>query len=150
MERKDHFSGIFLILFSGITIYLALKLPLGNIARPGPGFFPLILSIIIGLLALLFLFRALRSKGKSEFLTGERPTTKWKVFYLLGDLCLYAFLYQKLGFIISTWIFLVSLKPIVKKKWIPVLLGSLFISISVFLFFNYLLKVELPMGILAK
>ena len=149
MERKNLFSGIFLALFSGITIYLAFKLPLGNSAKPGPGLFPLLLGILIGLLALLFFLTTVRSnRGKPEFLDREMPVKKWKVFYLLGQLCVYAFLYRQLGFIISTWIFLVSLKPIIKKKWIPLLLVSLLVSIAFFVFFDYFLKVELPMGIL--
>jgi putative tricarboxylic transport membrane protein len=148
MTCKDRLSGILLIIFSGVTIYLAFKLPMGKMGKPGPGIFPLILSVIIGLLALFLVLKSLRSK--EEIGNGEIPTTKWRLVYLLGDLCLYAFLFRPLGFVISTWIFLIILKPIVKKKWIPVLLGSLFISVSFLFFFNYLLKVDLPMGILAK
>jgi putative tricarboxylic transport membrane protein len=148
MHWKDRFSGLCLIFFSGVTIYLALRLPLGRIGKPGPALFPLLLSIMIGFLAFLLLLRTFRSKGESEI--GELATAKWKLLYLLGALCLFAFLFRRAGFLISTCIFLVSLKPIVKKKWIPVLLGSLVISMSFFFFFNYLLKVELPMGILAK
>jgi hypothetical protein len=148
VEWKDRLSSIFLLFFSGITIYLALKLPLGKIAKPGPGFFPLILSFVIASLALLLFLRAFRSKGESE--TQELPTTKWRLLYLLGDLCLYAFLFRPLGFLISTFVFLITLKPIIKKRWITILLGSLFISFSFLLFFSYLLKVELPMGVLEK
>jgi putative tricarboxylic transport membrane protein len=148
MVWKDRLSGIFIIIFSGVTIYLAFKLPMGRAAKPGPGIFPLLLSVVIGFLALSLFLRTLRSKG--EFGIEEIPTTKWRLVYLLGDLFLYVFLLRPLGFLISTWIFLILLNPIVKKKWIPVLLGSLFISAIFFFSFNYLLKVELPMGILAK
>jgi len=149
MERKNLFSGIFLILISGITLYLALELPRGNPAQPGPGLFPLLLSILSGLLAILFFLTTVRSKRvKHELSDGEKPVKNWKVFYLLGQLCVYAFLYRRIGFIISTWIFLVSLKPIVEKKWIPLSLVSLFVSVGFFVFFDYVLKVKLPMGIL--
>ncbi len=148
MVWKDRLSGIFIIIFSGVTIYLAFKLPMGRDGKPGPGIFPLLLSVVIGFLALSLFLRTLRSKG--EFGIEEIPTTKWRLVYLLGDLFLYVFLLRPLGFLISTWIFLILLNPIVKKKWIPVLLGSLFISAIFFFSFNYLLKVELPMGILAK
>jgi putative tricarboxylic transport membrane protein len=148
MAWKDRLSAIFVILFSGVIFFLALELPLGNTTKPGPGLFPLILSVVIGLLAFLLFLKNLRSKGESR--NEGTSTAKWRVGYLLGTLCLYAFLFRPLGFLVSTWIFLVALKPIVKKKWIPVLLGSLFISATLFFFFNYLLKVELPMGIFAK
>jgi putative tricarboxylic transport membrane protein len=148
MDWKDRFSAVFIIFFSGVTIYLALKLPFGKIGKPGPGFFPFVLSVIIGLLALI-LFLKSHSNKKPESLTEEK-FAKWKVLYLLGSLCLYASLFRPAGFLISTSIFLITLKPIVAKKWVPVLLGSIFISLIFFFFFDYLLKVELPMGILAK
>ena len=148
MQRKDRFSAFFFLFFSGTTIYLAFKLPWGRISKPGPGVFPLVLSVVIGLLAFVLLLTTLRSKKEPG--AEEIPTTKWRLLYLLGDLCLYAFLFRSLGFLISTWIFLVALQPIVKKKWIPVLLGSMFISFCFLFFFSYLLKVELPMGILGK
>lgn len=148
MAWKDRLSGILFLIFSGVTIYLALMLPMGRMGKPGPGIFPLLLSVVIAFLALSLFLRALRSKGESG--TEETPTPKWRLVYLLGDLCLYVFLLRPLGFLISTWIFLIALKPILKKRWIPILLGSLFVSLVFFFFFNYLLKVELPMGILAR
>jgi hypothetical protein len=148
MACKDRLSGIFIILFSGIAVYLALKLPMGRVGKPGPGIFPLILSTVIGLLGLALCSKTLRSK--KELGTEEVPITKWRLAYLLGDLFLYAFLLRPLGFLISTWVFLLVLKPIVEKRWILVVLGSSFISVALFFFFKYLLKVELPMGILAK
>jgi putative tricarboxylic transport membrane protein len=148
MAWKDRLSGILFLIFSGVTIYLALRLPMGRMGKPGPGIFPLLLSVVIAFLALSLFLRTLRSKG--DLGTEEIPSTKWRLVYLLGDLCLYVFLLRPLGFLISTWIFLILLKPIIKKKWIPILLGSLFVSAAFFFFFNYLLKVELPMGILAR
>jgi putative tricarboxylic transport membrane protein len=148
MAWKDRLSAVFVIIFSGVIFFLALELPLGKRTKPGPALFPLILSVVIGLLALLLFLENLRPKGEGR--NEGISTPKWRVGYLLGTLCLYAILFRPLGFLGSTWIFLVALKPIVKKKWIPVLLGSLLISLTFFFFFNYLLKVELPMGIFSK
>ena len=148
MAWRDRLSAIAFIVFSGVTICLALNVPMGKVGKPGPGIFPLILSVVIGLLSLFLFLRTLRSKEKHG--TEEMPITKWRLAYLLGDLCLYGSLFRPLGFLISTWIFLIILKPIVKKQWIHVVLGSLFVSVTLFFFFNYLLKVELPMGILAR
>ena len=148
MEWKDRLSSIFLLFFSAVTIHLAFRLPLGRMTRPGPGFFPLILSLVVGSLALLLFLRTFRARGESG--DQEIPTPKWRVLYLLGNLCLCAILFRPLGFLISAFLFLVALKPIIKEKWIPVLLGSAVISVAFLLFFSYLLKVELPMGILAK
>ncbi len=148
MQRKNLYSAIFLVLFSGVTIYLASRLPLGHYAKPGPGFFPLLMSLFIGLLAFLLFLTTVRPNRQPESCDLEMPARKWKVFYLLGQLCVYALLYRPLGYVISTWIFLVSLKPIIKTKWAPLLLASLLVSAIFFVFFSVLLKVELPVGIL--
>jgi putative tricarboxylic transport membrane protein len=148
MGDHDRVSGILTIIFSGVTIFLAFKLPMGDISKPGPGIFPLLLSVVIGVLSLCLLFGTFRPRAESEL--GESVVAKWRLVYLFGDLILYGIFFRPLGFLISTWIFLILLKPIVKKRWIPVLLGSLLISGGFFFFFNYLLKVELPLGILAK
>jgi len=148
MAWKDRLSGIFIILFSGVAIYLASQLPLGRAGKPGPSIFPLLLSIVIGFLSIGLLLTRRRSNRESE--SGETPASRWRLGYLLVDLFLYAFLLRPLGFLISTWIFLMLLKPIVKKTWALVLLGASLLSVAFFVFFNYLLKVELPMGILSK
>jgi putative tricarboxylic transport membrane protein len=148
MAWKDRLSGVSIIIFSGVTIYLASQLPMGRAGKPGPGIFPLLLSVVIGFLSLALLLTSLRSKGESG--GGETPASRWRIGYLLGEIFLYAFLLRPLGFLISTWIFLLLLKPVVKKTWAPVLLGASLLSVAFFIFFKYLLKVELPMGILSK
>ena len=150
MGLKDRLSGYFLIFFSAITMYLAFKVPMGRTSKPGPGLFPLLLSLIIGVLALFLILRSPSAKKGPEIAPEEKAVNRWAVFYLLGDLCLYGLLFRPLGFILSTFVFLIALKPVIGKKWIPVLLGSALISLCFFFFFNYLLKVELPMGLLAK
>jgi putative tricarboxylic transport membrane protein len=152
MARKERFAGLLIIIFSGVATYLAIQLPMGSATKPGPGIFPLLLGLVIGLLSLLLILKNLRSRRRlgDRGIDKDVPTGKWRVVYLLGSLFLYVLLIQPIGFLISTWIFLIGLKPIIKKRWVPVLLGSFFISVVLFFCFNYLLKVQLPMGILAK
>ena len=65
MARKDRLSAILTVLFSALAACLALQLPIGKVGRPGPGIFPLVLSIVIGLLGLLLLSRTIRVKAKA-------------------------------------------------------------------------------------
>jgi putative tricarboxylic transport membrane protein len=148
MQRKNLYSAIFLVLFSAITIHLAIRLPLGHTAKPGPGLFPLLMSVFIAFLAFLLFFTTVLSNRQPNSGDSEMPARKWKVFYLLGQLCVYAFLYRRLGYIVSTWIFLVSLKPLIQTRWVAWIFTSLLISAVFFVFFSVLLKVELPVGIL--
>jgi len=152
MARKECLAGLLIIIFCGVTTYLAIQLPMGSAAKPGPGIFPLLLGLVIGSLSLLLILKNLRSQTKlgDRGIDKEVPTGKWRVVYLLGSLFLYVLLLQPIGFLVSTCIFLIGLKPIIQKSWVPVLLGSFFTSVVFFFFFNYLLKVQLPMGIFAK
>ena len=148
MQRKNLYSSIFLILFSGVTFYLGSRLLVGHAGKPGPGFFPLLMSVFIGILALILLLSTVRSSKQPDSSDEEGPARKWKVLYVLGLLCVYAFLYRPVGYILSTWIFLVCLKPVIHTRWAPLLLASLIASTIFFVFFNTLLRVELPVGIL--
>ena len=65
MQRKNLYSAIFLVLFSVVTIHLALRLPLGHAAKPGPGLFPLLMSGFIALLAFLLFFTTVLSVTQS-------------------------------------------------------------------------------------
>jgi putative tricarboxylic transport membrane protein len=104
--------------------------------------------VFIALLAFLLFFTTVLSNRQPNSGDSEMPARKWKVFYLLGQLCVYAFLYRRLGYIVSTWIFLVSLKPLIQTRWVAWIFTSLLISAVFFVFFSVLLKVELPVGIL--
>jgi putative tricarboxylic transport membrane protein len=150
MAWKDRLSGIFILLFAGVTLLWGLKLPVGRMSKPGPGLFPLLLSGIIALLAIFLISKSYASRKAPAPVAQEKPANRWAVLYLLGDLCLYVFLFRPLGFILSTFLCLLLLKPVLQKKWSLVLIGSLVVSLTFFFFFFYLLKVELPMGILAR
>ncbi len=150
MAWKDRISGIFILLFAAATLFWGWKVPIGKISKPGPGLFPLLLSGIIAVLAVVLILKSYASKKSPEAGVQEAPANRWAVLYLLGDLCLYVFLFRPLGFIVSTFVCLVLLKPVLQKKWSTVLTGSLIVSLSFFFFFFYLLKVELPLGIFGR
>jgi putative tricarboxylic transport membrane protein len=74
----------------------------------------------------------------------------WKNFVLpILSLLIYALILERLGFLITTYLFLFFLfKLTAPKKWLSPLLTALLISVSCYFIFSVWLKVSLPNGFL--
>ena len=149
MGLTDRLSGAVLLVFTDLMAYFAWKLTLGTFQRPGPGFFPLFLAFVLGPLALLLLISSLMAMPakKEERVYPHRSDPK-KIFYILGSLLVYAFCFDKFGFLISTFLFFILLKPLVQRPWGYVLSGSLLVTVLSYWIFDILLQSQLPKGIL--
>ena len=77
----------------------------------------------------------------------ERGRRKTKVLYVLGILLVYAFFFPLLGYLLSTFLFLLLLNPVIEKKWSFVLAGALLVTLASYLVFDVLLQAQLPRGI---
>jgi hypothetical protein len=62
---KDFYTGILLLGVCGVFAAGLVELPLGRIARPGPGFFPLMLLGLLFIFSIAILMNGLRSKGEA-------------------------------------------------------------------------------------
>ncbi len=149
MGRADRLSGAVLLVFAALMAYFAWKLPLGTFQRPGPGFFPLFLAFVLGPLALLLLISSsMAVPGKKEETVHPPKGDRRKILYILGSLLVYAFCFDKCGFLISTFLFFLLLKPLVQRSWGYVLSGSVLVTVLSYLIFDTLLQSQLPKGIL--
>lgn len=61
--KKLDLDVIALLLFSLVVCYESFRLPLGSTWKPGPGFFPLLLGVALGVLSLIFLLAKEFKKG---------------------------------------------------------------------------------------
>ena len=145
----DRLSGIVLFILSLIMAYLSWKLPLGGFKRPGPGLYPLLLSLVLASLVLLLFVSSWRESParRSEPIPASKENLK-KVLYILGILLVYAFFFESLGFLFSTCLFFLLLKPVVDKKWGYIIIGAILITLSSYLIFDVLLQSQLPKGFL--
>ncbi|MFD0668929.1 tripartite tricarboxylate transporter TctB family protein [Ramlibacter sp. MAHUQ-53] len=58
-SQKDFFSGLMFMVVGGAFAWGATKYTIGEGARMGPGYFPLLLGIVLGLLGAFILFESL-------------------------------------------------------------------------------------------
>ena len=142
-------SSLFWLLFSAVISREAFRLPMGEMKDPGAGFFPLMVALVTGLLALIALFHAFREQaGVPEAKSGERFRW-WNLVVIFTALIAYGLTLETVGFLINTfWFMLLLLKVIEPQGWTKALVASLITAVVSELFFNVLLGAQIPTGIL--
>jgi len=135
---------ILLLLISSGGFYFSVTYGVGSIAHPGPGFFPLLSTLLVGLfsLALLIVFRSEGERLWSEL--------KWqRVIYVCGVMLFYGLSVEKLGFLLSNFIALVLLSYTIERpRWYVAILLSFAIASAFDVFFRALLGLPVPIGFL--
>ena len=151
--KKDSLSGFFLFL---LGLFLAFQSVRSSVwaKGPGPGFFPLVISIIITGLSLVIVFKSLmspRSREKEKILekAEENVVDVFRVSSYAILLLFYAILIERVGFLITSALFLVLIIKFVERQGWKITIFTATTSIVVsYLLFVYLLGVPLPRGLL--
>lgn len=142
-------SFCFLLLFV-CAIWLSSRLPLQDALGPGPGFFPLWLAMIGGVLSAALLVQTLRKPvpgHDDEALMPDRPAVR-RILAVLVLLAAAALAFDPLGFRLTALLFTAILLPALgARSPIVIALFSLTGSFVVFHIFYYMLKVPLPIGV---
>ncbi|QRG08469.1 tripartite tricarboxylate transporter TctB family protein [Xanthobacter dioxanivorans] len=91
---KDVLSGLLFIFLAGLLGLQAWDLPLGTAVRMGPGYFPLVLAALLGLLGLIVLVNGLRFDG-------DMPSgIAWRAVVILTfSVVFFGFAVRPLGFL---------------------------------------------------
>ncbi len=139
----DRASGAFFILLGFFVIWEGRVLPLGTPAHPGPGYFPLLLAV------LLLIFGAILVIGGSRsvpFRSLKWPEAQTAVAIL--GCCIFATLgMETIGYRLTMMAILVFLFGVIErlKIW-QVLTLTLFLALGSFWLFDNFLRVPLPRG----
>ena len=149
MQRLDKIGSVVCLVIAGIALWQSVKVPMGSIRQPGPGFLPFWVGVILALLSMVLWFQARFRKSGADparFLSGEG---KWSYVAAAGiALLIYTFLLEPLGFIGSTLLLLIFLFRVIgKQKWWVGITGSILVTFFTHLIFRVALKVQLPRGL---
>lgn len=149
--KKAEFIACLLWLALAFTVCLgSLQLKLGTPSEPGSGFLPFHTALLLGILALVHLIQITCQR------TEDRPpepllgNAQWgRAMGVVVALISYALLLPYLGYIVGTFLLMVTLFSIYERKsWGMVLtLTILTLGVTYILFHNWL-KVQFPIGIL--
>ena len=147
-------AGAFLALFAG-TVYLSLQLPLLDALGPGPGFFPLILASLGGVLAVALLVELAWERQASADAPDPDAAEPFipdraAMFRICGIAVLLLAAFSALdlfGYRITALLFItLLLLALGVRNYVAIALVALALSFGVFHSFYYWLKVPLPIG----
>lgn len=91
---RDVLSGLLFIVLALLFAWQTQDLPMGTAVRMGPGYFPFLLSVLLGLLGLIVLVNGLR-------LDGEMPSgVAWRALIIITvAVVFFGFAVRPLGFL---------------------------------------------------
>jgi hypothetical protein len=139
-RRQNMLAAAVPLVIGVIAGIMSWQLKIGDLAAPGPGLWPLTVSVAMVVIAVVLLFKA-RPTGGEEAFTREAVIVVVAVVSLFG----YALLFERVGFEIPTLALLALwLKVLGRESWritIPVAIGS---TAALYLMFITGLGVSLP------
>ncbi len=139
-------SGL-IVFFLGISIlWQGRRLSIGNLHAPGPGFFPMLLAVILMILSLILVSSRTKNSGEQSTFSFRHLGRVLMVFVAL---LIYFMFLEYLGFVIvSLFLMAFCFVWVAHQKWYAALFWA-FVSIGLaYLLFDVLLKSSLPKGIL--
>ena len=122
-------------------------LSMGQFRHPGPGFLPFGLAVVLICLSLALILSSRTNTHSPVPFWGGRT---W-VRPLLGVIIflLYAFLISYLGFIATTFLFLIFWMWVIERiRWATILSISVGVTAVLYLIFEFFLEVPLPASFL--
>jgi putative tricarboxylic transport membrane protein len=138
---KERFGSSMLLLIGIYSLISSLQLAIGDWRQPGPGLFPLILSILLCAVAILLL---ISEKGKTKLDWHLKKMTPWKIVLLTAA---FIFFMGRLGYLTASFLYLFGLLFWVSRMKIWESIGlSLILSPGSWYFFGSFLGLQLPVG----
>jgi putative tricarboxylic transport membrane protein len=156
MKKYARADGLVWVIL-GIALCIgSIKLKLGNFQTPGPGFLPFLSGASLGIFGLILTFSTTFVRfrnGKEAKNEKSLVNWDWKKFInpLLAMLILlvYILLLDPLGFLLTTFVFLLLLFKLSEpKKWLRPLILSVTTAILSYLVFSVWLQCQFPRGLI--
>lgn len=148
MGKSDLWAAVFLLLLGVAATVESWRLVLGEVGRPGAGFFPFYLALGLAITSLALVLRSfLSSIAKRSAPAAIEARALGKVAWVVSGLILYAYVFEKLGFLLSTFLVMVFLfRAVAAFDWRLTLGGALASAFLCYLLFKVWLQVQLPAG----
>ena len=143
------------LILAGIYFWATEKLPSLEIGDPlGPKAFPRLLGILLVITAMILLFEMIKGRkpGPASDIPSRGPADRTS-YLIVGGVTVWTFLYflvfEPLGYIIATSIFLVALTCFLNRgKWMANVVTSIGFAFGSYVMFVKVLGVNLAPGIL--
>ena len=142
-SQRDFFSGLMFVLLGLTFAWASTEYSFGSSARPGPGYFPFGLGVLLALLGAMVLFKALTIESEGGDPIGAiawRPLLVITAAIVLFGLCL-----PRLG-LVMTLPMVVTLAAAAgdEFRWRDALLNSVLLTLGSWVIFVWGLKLVIP------
>jgi hypothetical protein len=143
-SQRDFFAGLMFILVGIGFAFGATNYSMGNSARPGPGYFPLLLSVILAILGCVVLFKSLTIETEGGDPIGA---IAWRpLLIIVASIVVYGVLQPRLGLFISVPILIVMVSFAGDEfSWVGVLASAVVLTVFSWAVFVYGLNLTIPL-----
>ncbi|ANQ85555.1 hypothetical protein dqs_2525 [Azoarcus olearius] len=143
LSRRDSLAGLLFIAFGSVGGYLSAAYPLGSAMRMGAGYFPLLLSVVLGLLGIVVLLRSLAFDAEEQAIGGG---IAWRAAaFVGGGVIAFALLAPHQGLLLATVVLTVLSGLAQREVRVRELLGlSAVLAVFGVAVFSYGLGLPLP------
>ena len=143
-SQRDFWSGLmFVVIGAGFAIG-ATNYSMGTSARPGAGYFPLMLSVIMAILGAIVLFKSLTIESADGDPIGS---IAWKpLLIIVAAIVIFGLTLERLGMIITVPLLIViSSLAGDEFKWRGVIINAIVLTIGSWAVFVWGLKLTIPL-----
>lgn len=143
-SQKDFWSGLMFIAVGIGFAWGATEYSFGTSARPGPGYFPFGLGILMALLGAMVLFKALTIETDGGDLVGAFA---WKpLIIILGSVALFGFLLPRAGMVLTLPVLvIVSSLASDEFSWKGAIINAAVLTVGSYLIFIKGLNLTIPL-----
>lgn len=143
-SERDFWSGVMFIAIGIGFAVGASNYSLGTSARPGPGYFPLMLSVIMTILGAVVLFKSLTIETEG----GDRiGSIAWRpLLVIVASIIVFGALLPRLGLFLTVPILILMVSfATTEFRWIGTLINAVVLTVFAWLVFVVGLKLTIPL-----
>ncbi|HKX43192.1 MAG TPA: tripartite tricarboxylate transporter TctB family protein [Burkholderiaceae bacterium] len=143
-SQRDFFSGLMFVVVGVVFAVGATNYSMGTSARPGAGYFPLMLSVILAILGAIVMFKALTIETEGGDLIGS---IAWKpLIIVVASIAVFGLALPRLGMFITIPLLIIMVSFAGDEfGWKGVLLNCVVLTIGSWAIFIWGLNLTIPL-----
>lgn len=143
-SQRDFFSGLMFLVVGLAFAWGATDYSMGSGARPGPGYFPMMLSVLMAILGAIVIFTSLTIEVEGGDPVGD---IAWRpLLIVVAAIVLFAVALPRLGLIATTPLVIIVVSfASTEFKWPGVLIASVVLDVFSWLVFVKGLNLTIPL-----
>ena len=141
------FASVLLLVCAGLALMAWPYQAAFSYEPVGPRAFPLLMLGLMGLALLYMVFRPAPIKYSEDEPPLDRETLT-KIAICVALLLVFAGLFEPLGFILSSIVIGIPMARLYGGRWVPSIVVTTLMAIGLYLLFDRVMEVPLPLGLL--